>query len=57
MQLNTPDAYDPIKAGEGAGNTTGPQKLKRIDWWYGFSGMESYYASRITGILAPASWT
>lgn len=57
MQLNTPEPYDPIKAGEGAGNTTGPQKLKRIDWWYGFSGMESYYASRITGILAPGSWT
>lgn len=57
MQLNEPTPYDPIKAGEGAGNVTGPQKLKRIDWWYGFSGMESYYASRITGILAPASWT
>jgi hypothetical protein len=57
IQLNTPEAYDPIKAGEGAGNTTGPQKIKRIDWWYGFSGMESYYASRITGILAPGSWT
>ncbi len=57
MQLNSPEPYDPIKAGEGAGNTTGPQKLKRIDWWYGFSGMESYYASRITGTLAPGSWT
>jgi hypothetical protein len=57
MQLNTPEAYDPIKAGEGAGNTTGPQKIKRIDWWYGFSGLESYYASRVTGILAPGSWT
>lgn len=57
IQLNTPDPYDPIKAGEGAGNTTGPQKIKRIDWWYGFSGFESYYASRITGILAPGSWT
>jgi hypothetical protein len=57
IQLNTPEAYDPIKAGEGAGNTTGPQKIKRIDWWYGFAGFESYYASRITGILAPGSWT
>ena len=57
IQLNTPEPYDPIKAGEGAGNTTGPQKLKRIDWWYGFSGNESYYASRITGVLSPASWT
>lgn len=35
MQLNTPEPYDPIKAGEGHGNTTGPQRLKRIDWWYG----------------------
>jgi len=57
IQLNSPEPYDPIKAGEGAGNTTGPQRLKRIDWWYGFSGYESYYASRITGILAPGSWT
>lgn len=57
MQLNTPVPYDPIKEGEGAGNTTGPQKIKRIDWWYGFAGNESYYASRITGILAPGSWT
>ncbi len=57
MQLNEPSPYDPIKAGEGAGNTTGPQKIKRIDWWYGFAGNESYYASRITGTLAPGSWT
>lgn len=57
IQLNTPAAYDPIKAGEGAGNTTGPQKLLRIDWWSGFAGYGSYYASRITGILTPASWT
>lgn len=34
MQLNTPEPYDPIKAGEGAGNTTGPQKIKRIDCVY-----------------------
>ena len=57
LQINTPDAYDPIKAGEGAGNTTGPQKLLRIDWGYGFGGYGSYYASRISGILAPNSWT
>lgn len=57
IQLNTPDAYDPIKAGEGAGNTTGPQKLLRIDWVYGFAGYGSYYASRITGVKSAASWT
>lgn len=57
IQLNKPDAYDPIAAGEGAGNVTGPQKLLRIDWWTGLAGYGSYYAARLTGILAPASWT
>lgn len=57
IQLNGPEPYDPIKAGEGAGNTSGPQKLKRIDWWMGFAGEGSYYAARLTGVLSPASWT
>jgi hypothetical protein len=57
IQLNTPEPYNPVKAGEGAGNTTGPQMLDRIDWWMGFCGYGSYYAARLTGVLAPGSWT
>lgn len=57
IQLNNPDAYDPIAAGEGAGNTTGPQKLLRIDWWVGLAGFGSYYAARLTGLKAPTAWT
>ena len=57
VQLNTPDPYDPIAAGEGAGNTTGPQKLLRIDWWVGLAGFGSYYAARLTGVKDPTAWT
>ena len=57
IQLNSLDAYDPIAAGEGAGNVTGPQRLLRIDWWHGYAGYGSYYASRLTGVLTPVSWT
>jgi hypothetical protein len=54
VQLNTPDAYDPLG---GAEKTTGPQKLLRIDWWVGLAGFGSYYAARLTGIKDPTQWT
>jgi hypothetical protein len=57
IQLNSPDLYDPIKAGEGAANTTGPQKLLRMDWWWGLAGYGSYYAARLTGVQDPSTWT
>ncbi len=57
IQLNTPDAYDPIAVGEGSGNASGPQKLLRIDWWCGLAGFGSYYAARLAGVKDPTAWT
>lgn len=57
IQLTTPDMYDPVAAGETPPSNNGPQKSLRIDWWQGFCGWGSYYASRLTGLLAASSWT
>ncbi len=57
IQLNEPDMYDPVAAGETAPSNSGPQKSLRIDWWVGFCGWGSYYASRLTGIQDPSTWT
>ena len=59
LNLNSPDLYDPVAAGEvGASVTQGtPAKSLRADWWIGFAGYGSYYAAALTGVKSPTSWT
>ncbi len=57
LQGTGPDVYDPVAEGETAPSNNGPQKALRIDWWYGFCGWGSYYASRLTGLKAASGWT
>ncbi len=57
IQLNTPEAYDPVAAGETPPSNSGPQKALRIDWWVGLAGWGSYYAARLTGVKDPTAWT
>jgi hypothetical protein len=57
IQLNTPEAYDPVAAGETPPSNSGPQKALRIDWWVGLAGWGSSYAARLTGVKDPTQWT